>query len=349
MMKILFVCEGNVNRSQMAGTMLKSFIPYADVQTAGTIADKAGKLVSDVTNDGVVAMREIGFDMRSNTITKLTQKMVEDADTVILIKPILGGPIPEYLKNSPKFEIWTVPDPGYKQITYDGARDMILKKVKYLVFRVRLYRYLALGFGIVLILVAATNALIYTETKKYIYDDVKNAPDATVALIPGAPVFSSGVISSIYVDRANTAISLYETGKVRKILVSGDNSSVSHNEVDPVRKYLMLNGIPDADIFLDHAGFDTYSSMYRARDIFGVKSLIIATQSFHLPRAVFIARRLGMEAYGVRSDVGSVLFSNYIREILAGEKAVIDLITHRTPKYLGDRIPITGDKVITNY
>jgi SanA protein len=347
-MKILFVCEGNVNRSQMAGTMFKSFVPYADVHTAGTIADKAGKLVSDVTNEGVVAMREIGFDMRSNTITKLTPKMVEDADTVILIEPILGGPVPEYLKHSPKLEKWTVPDPGYRQITYEGARDM-MKKVKYLVFRVRLYRYLALCFGIILILIAATNVLIYAETKAHIYDSAEDAPSADVALIPGAPVFSSGVISSIYVDRANAAISLYENGKVRKILVSGDDSSASHNEVDPVRKYLMLNGIPDADIFLDHAGFDTYSSMYRARDIFGVKSLIIATQSFHLPRAVFIAHRLGMEAYGVRSDVGSVLFSNYIREILADEKAVIDLITHRTPKFLGEKVPITGDKVITNY
>ncbi|MCR4306378.1 MAG: YdcF family protein, partial [Candidatus Yonathbacteria bacterium] len=97
------------------------------------------------------------------------------------------------------------------------------------------------------------------------------------------------------------------------------------------------------DIFLDHAGFDTYSTMYRARDIFGVTSVLIATQSFHLPRAVFIARRLGIVAYGVNADVGHMLFRNYVREALANEKAVLNLIFHRKPKYLGDTIPIMGD------
>src|SRR6185295_18531017 len=97
-------------------------------------------------------------------------------------------------------------------------------------------------------------------------------------------------------------IELYKAGTVSKILVSGDNSTVSHNEVNPVRDYLLASGIPDRDIFLDHAGFDTYSTMYRARDIFGVASILIATQSFHLPRAVFIARALGVDAYGVDAD-----------------------------------------------
>lgn len=83
--------------------------------------------------------------------------------------------------------------------------------------------------------------------------------------------------------------------------------------------------------------------MYRARHVFGVSSIIITTQSFHLPRAVFIARRLGIEAYGVRADIPSLHFLNYIRESLADEKAVLDLMFHRTPKFLGDEIPIEGD------
>lgn len=207
----------------------------------------------------------------------------------------------------------------------------------------RYHRFLAWSIGLLIIFIIVTNVGIYTGTKAYIYNDVASAPDAQVALIPGAAILISGGLSPIFTDRVNTAIQLYEAKKVTKILVSGDNSTVSHNEVNPVRLYLLSKGIPDEDIFLDHAGFDTYSTMYRARDIFGVTSLIITTQSFHLPRAVFIARKLGLNASGLNADSGHILFKNYIREAFANEKAVINLMLHRKPKYLGDTIPITGD------
>lgn len=207
----------------------------------------------------------------------------------------------------------------------------------------RLYLFFLQCLELLIIFIAATHLIIYAETRAYIYNDAADVPNAEVALIPGAPILSSGAPSPIFMDRADAAILLYEARKVRKILVSGDNSTVSHNEVNPVRLYLLENGIPDEDIFLDHAGFDTYSSMYRAREIFGVTSLIITTQSFHLPRAVFIARQLGMEAYGASADAGRVLFRNYVREAFANEKAVINLVLQRRPKYLGDKIPITGD------
>lgn len=342
-MKILFVCEGNVNRSQMAGTMFKSFVPGADVATAGTLAKYAGKAVSEVTEKGIVVMKELGFDMSLNRITQLTPNMVEDADKVILMSPVPGGPIPEYLKDSPKLETWSVPDPGYAQITHARARDMILKKIKKLVFRIRLHRFLTWGFGLLIVFITATNVIIYAGAKPYIYNDVANVPNTEVALIPGAAILISGGLSPIFTDRVNTAIKLYKAKKVTKILVSGDNSTVSHNEVNPVRKYLLAKGVPDEDIFLDHAGFDTYSTMYRARDIFGVTSLIITSQSFHLPRAVFIARQLGMNAYGVSADTGRVFFRNYVREAFANGKAVINLVLQRKPKYLGDKIPIIGD------
>jgi len=207
----------------------------------------------------------------------------------------------------------------------------------------RCRRFLAWVLGLLIVFIVATHIVIYAETKPYIYNDVRSVPNTEVALIPGAAILSDGTLSSIFKDRADTAIKLYEAKKVSKILVSGDNSTLSHNEVNPVRNYLLKKGIPDEDIFLDHAGFDTYSTMYRARDIFGVTSVIITSQSFHLPRAVFIARQLGMKAYGVNADVGHILFRNYARETLADEKAVLDLISHRKPKYLGDTIPITGD------
>ncbi len=207
----------------------------------------------------------------------------------------------------------------------------------------RFFKYVILGLGLLVIFIVVNNLVIYATTKSDIYDDFKEAPDAQVALIPGASVSPEGVLSPIFIDRVDMAIKLYEAKKVSKILVSGDNSTESNNEVNPVRLYLISKGIPDQDIFLDHAGFDTYSTMYRARDIFEVSSALIVTQAFHLPRAVFIAHRLGLEASGVNADLGHILFRNYRREVLANEKVVLDFLFNRKPKFLGEKIPITGD------
>jgi len=207
----------------------------------------------------------------------------------------------------------------------------------------RLYFFIVLCFGLLIIFIIVTNIVFYAWTRVYIYNDTADIPNAEVALIPGAAILEDGALSSIFIDRVDIAIKLYEAKKVSKILVSGDNSTDSHNEVNPVRLYLISKGVPDQDIFLDHAGFDTYSTMYRARDIFGVSSALVTTQSFHLPRATFIARMLGIKAYGVNADIGHILFRNYVREFFANEKAMFDLIFNRKPKYLGDKIPIIGD------
>jgi len=206
-----------------------------------------------------------------------------------------------------------------------------------------LYLWGMRALALFLFIIIASNALIYVASRPYIYDDAQAMLQAEVAIVPGAAVLGNAVPAPIFADRADAAIALYKAGKVSKILVSGDNSAVSHNEVNPARRYLLERGIPDQDIFLDHAGFDTYSSMYRARAIFGVSSAVITTQSFHLPRAVFIARRMGIDAYGMNADLGHILLRNYLREVLANEKALLDLALRRTPKYLGDPIPITGD------
>jgi len=197
--------------------------------------------------------------------------------------------------------------------------------------------------GALVLFVVITNVVIWVTTRPFRYVVTEDVPSVQAVLIPGAGIFESGALSSFFLERVDTAIELYQLGTVSKILVSGDNSSVEYNEVNPVRLYLLENRIPDKDIFLDHAGFDTYSSMYRARDIFGVTSLVVSTQSFHLPRSVFIARRLGLEAYGVRAGDGQAPVENYAREVLANEKALFNLVFFRTPKYLGDPIPIEGD------
>lgn len=193
---------------------------------------------------------------------------------------------------------------------------------------------------IAILFIVASNWYIQDSTKSYIYSGVGEVPVAQAALVPGAAVYQSGALSPILEARTEAARALYGAHKITVILVSGDNSTLSHNEVNPVKKYLVAHGIPEDDIVLDHAGFDTYSSLYRARDIFGATSLIITTQRFHLPRALFIAHALGIPAYGLVADAGAVSTNNYMREIGANVKAVIDVVFDRKPKYLGNPIPL---------
>ncbi len=186
-------------------------------------------------------------------------------------------------------------------------------------------------------------AYVWYGTKPYIFDSIDATPVTQAALVLGASVTSGGQLSPILKDRADRAIALYTAGKVKKILVTGDNATLSHDEVDPVGKYLVTQGISREDIFLDHAGFDTYSSMYRARDVFDVSTITIVSQPFHLPRAVFIARSLGLEAYASPASTNGSNVYNYIREIPATVKAAYDLLFSRVPKYLGQQYPIIGD------
>ncbi len=186
------------------------------------------------------------------------------------------------------------------------------------------------------------NVFVYVQGEKYIYSSLAMAAQAQVAIILGAAVSQKGNPSPVLEDRIITAIALYKQGKVSRILMSGGNPSVTNNEVDPVRKILIAQGIPAEDIFLDHAGFDTYSSMYRAKAVFKISSAIVVTQEFHLPRAVYIARSLGINAYGLAADRGQYSIKNYLRELLSRPRAFIDVLLRRVPKYLGPAFPITG-------
>ena len=180
------------------------------------------------------------------------------------------------------------------------------------------------------------------STRAYVYALVADTPVTQVALVLGASVTAKGNLSPVLKERADQAVELYKAHKVSKILVTGDNATLSHDEVDPVGKYMFAQGIPKADIFLDHAGFDTYSSMYRARDVFAVTSLTIVSQPFHLPRAVYIARSLGLTAYASPADKNGLNIYNYVREVPATIKAEYDILFARIPKYLGQQYPIIG-------
>ena len=204
----------------------------------------------------------------------------------------------------------------------------------------RVFIFMAVIFLISVAFVFATNVIIYITTKSYIYHEISKARASQTAIILGAQVLSKGRLSPVLKDRVDTAITLYEAKKVANILVSGDNATASYNEVNPVRIYLLEKGVLEKDIFLDHAGFDTYSTMYRARNVFNVSSVLIVSQPFHLPRAVFIARSLSVDAYGVSALSKKILFRNYVREIFANVKAMFDLIFNVKPKYLGTPQPI---------
>jgi SanA protein len=189
----------------------------------------------------------------------------------------------------------------------------------------------------------ALYAYIELDTQSYIFDSIASTPVTQAALVLGASVTAEGQLSPILQERADQAIALYNAQKVSKILVTGDNATLSHDEVDPVGKYMAANGVPKDDIFLDHAGFDTYSSMYRARDVFDVTSLTVVSQPFHLPRAVFIARSLGLVAYASPAPHDGLDLYNWLREIPASVKATYDILFSRVPKYLGWQYPIQGN------
>lgn len=186
-------------------------------------------------------------------------------------------------------------------------------------------------------------ALVHLESAPYIEKEPSKLTPVHTAIVLGSRVRSDGTLSDALKDRVDTAIELYRSSIVETILVSGDDGSIDYNEVNPSRDYMLARGVPSEVIFLDHAGFDTYSSMYRARDVFLVDSVVIVTQAFHLPRAVFIARNLGIDAQGAVADKRTYPLRNTVREVFANIKAVGNIIYHCLPKYLGIEIPITGD------
>ena len=211
----------------------------------------------------------------------------------------------------------------------------------------RYYRLAVIAILALLVCAICIPLMMRSSMAPYMFTTAAQVPPTQVAIVPGASVLF-GKPSPILAERADMAIELYDEGKVSKILVTGDNGELTHDEVNPVRRYLVSAGIPPDDIFLDHAGFDTYSSMYRARAVFDAQSVTIVTQDFHLPRAIFIARHLGLTAYGVVA-AGPGSFSDYVREVPASDKALWDLLVHRTPKFLGSPYPLTGSGTSTWY
>lgn len=202
------------------------------------------------------------------------------------------------------------------------------------------------------LLLFGIHGYVYWGSAGQVYS-VANAPSRPVALVLGASVWRNGQPSPVLEDRLRAALELYQTGKVAKILVSGDHGQEHYDEVRVMANYLEDRGVPAADVFMDHAGFRTLDSMYRAKMVFGIDSLLVVSNPFHVPRALFLGEAVGLRVDGVAADYGvrysaGTRWRNATREILARILAFADVhILGTEPRFLGPSINIRGDGRLT--
>lgn len=199
--------------------------------------------------------------------------------------------------------------------------------------------------------IIALNLYVKQYAKEYIYQigEEQSIPHADCILVLGAGVKPDGTPSLMLRDRLNRALELYEAGVSDRFLMTGDHGRTNYNEVQAMKEYVMEQGVPEDKIFMDHAGFSTYESMYRARDIFEVERPVIVTQKYHSYRAVYAARKLGLDACAAPNEREKYRHSFLLemREVAARDKEFIYLVAKPKPTYLGERIPITGSGLAT--
>ena len=175
-------------------------------------------------------------------------------------------------------------------------------------------------------------------------------PDVDCIIVLGCQVRDDGSPSHMLEDRLRCGVTLYQLGAAPKIIMSGDHGTKAYDEVDAMKHYAVDAGIPSEDVFMDHAGFSTYETMYRAKEVFCAEKVLIVTQEYHLYRSVYIAQQLGLDAYGVACDYRTYYgqTSRDLREILARVKDFGMTILKPEPTYLGETIPVSGDGALTH-
>lgn len=199
------------------------------------------------------------------------------------------------------------------------------------------------------VLVFGIDFYVKQKAKPYILTPEEAGEGYDCVLVLGCGVWGD-TPSHMLEDRLLEGISLCQSGASKKLLMSGDHGREGYDEVNVMKKFAVDRGIPSEDVFMDHAGFSTYESMYRAKEIFKAEKILIVTQDYHLYRAIYDARALGLEAYGVASNprsYGGQLYRD-IREILARNKDFIYSIIKPEPTYLGEAIPVQGNGNLTN-
>lgn len=217
-----------------------------------------------------------------------------------------------------------------------------------------------LGFIVGLVVVGALvivgiNVAVIVTTKDDIVTreqamlEAKDKPSDAIVVL-GASVFADGTPSNILQDRLDDGIALYFAGVAPKIIMSGDSGTLEYDEVGSMKDYAIGQGVPSGDIFCDHAGFSTYESMYRAKNVFNAQRIVVATQTYHLYRALYSAQGLGMQALGVPSDYREYANQNHydLREVPARVQDFFKTLFNVPSKYVGDPISLNQSGDVTN-
>jgi len=211
--------------------------------------------------------------------------------------------------------------------------------------------YVCIIIIVSLIIILGINFYVILSTKDKIISEeqAKEIKNVDCILILGAGIWKDKP-SPMLEDRLNEGISLYNQKIANKIIMSGDHGKEDYDEVNLMKNYAKERGVVSEDIFMDHAGFSSYESIYRAKEIFCARKIIIVTQEYHLYRALYIANKLGIEAYGVKSNPREYVGQAYreIREILARNKDVVKCWLKPEPTILGETIPVSGNGDLTN-
>lgn len=200
--------------------------------------------------------------------------------------------------------------------------------------------------------VAVLNLIVCRSTAPRILaaENAAAVTDADCILVLGCGVHEDGSPSNMLEDRLKRGIELYKAGVAPKLLMSGDHGRDDYNEVAVMKAYAVAAGVPSEDIFMDHAGFSTYESLVRAKEIFQADTLVIVTQTYHLYRALYIAKQFDIDAYGADADLRTYAGQSMrdVREIAARVKDVLTCLFKPDPTYLGEAIPVSGNGDVTN-
>ena len=200
--------------------------------------------------------------------------------------------------------------------------------------------------------ITVVNSIITLTTQRRILtpEEAAELEDVDCILVLGCYVFENGTPSAMLHDRLQRGVELYDLDAAPKLLMSGDHGQENYDEVDAMKQFAVDEGIASEDVFMDHAGFSTYESIYRAKEIFQADKIIVVTQEYHLYRALYIAEQFGLEAYGVSADYRTYAgqFMRDVREVLARVKDFAICILKPEPTFLGEVIPVSGNGDLTN-
>jgi vancomycin permeability regulator SanA len=207
------------------------------------------------------------------------------------------------------------------------------------IVRGRVGRRLLAVLAVASVLGVGPASVAVAATVPYLHSGADGVPAAPVAMVLGAAVDGAGHPSPFLAERIAVAVRLYQQGRVRALLMSGDNSRVTYDEVGAMAAEAARQGVPGSAIVQDHAGFDTYSSCYRARSVWGLTRIVVVTQPFHLTRAVWLCRSLGLDAEGAgtANDDTDATWYGWARELPALDKSIVDVWLRRTPTFPGPR------------